>query len=151
MGQTWVKRRIGLVLGSITGKRKSPKTAVLSHSWGFVWLREKDLNQRPPGYEPDELPTALSRDMWHSLKCLAIIYHPFKKINPFFIFFLIFCFFLVSCFDGVGCCAGRQGRRRFFAHSIRDGNRNGVKKPVVKRNPVNEKGAFRQKSRKRGE
>ena len=51
MGQTWVKRRIGLALGSIPGKRKSPKTAVLSHSWGFIWLREKDLNQRPPGYE----------------------------------------------------------------------------------------------------
>ena len=27
------------------------------------WLREPDLNQRPSGYEPDELPTALSRDV----------------------------------------------------------------------------------------
>ena len=30
----------------------------------MMWLRGLDLNQRPSGYEPDELPTAPPRDKW---------------------------------------------------------------------------------------
>jgi hypothetical protein len=36
--------------------RQGKKKATLSSSLFYVWLREPDLNRRPSGYEPDELP-----------------------------------------------------------------------------------------------
>ena len=42
----------------------------------FFWLRRQDSNLRPPGYEPDELPTALLRDIAH-FSSAGILYHSY--------------------------------------------------------------------------
>ena len=48
---------------------KKEKTLLKAKSF---WLRGPDLNQRPSGYEPDELPAAPPRDI--QFYCISIIH-----------------------------------------------------------------------------
>ena len=53
-------------------KYKKTDTTLSIVSVAIEWLRREDLNLRPPGYGPDELPTALLRDIAQELSTSSI-------------------------------------------------------------------------------
>ena len=56
-----------------TGDLILTKDTLYRLSYISIWLRGLDLNQRPSGYEPDELPTAPLRDIASSGKLFYYI------------------------------------------------------------------------------
>ena len=54
-----------------------------------LWLRRLDLNQRPSGYEPDELPTAPLR---------GILFAPSLKVLYYYITIIMLCQGLLTIF-----------------------------------------------------
>ncbi len=67
-------------IGVDRSRHRMKKTPILRMGVFFMWLRGKDSNQRPPGYEPDELPAALPRDIFFSLDNIA---HAVPNVKPF--------------------------------------------------------------------
>ncbi len=71
--QNWCQKEFDMF--HFSSKSHISKEKPRQKPW-FLWLRRQDSNLRPPGYEPDELPTALLRDMRLHMgfpKCLYIV------------------------------------------------------------------------------
>ena len=67
------RRRLASIGSQVEPNKKGTRLGAF-----FVWLRRLDLNQRPSGYEPDELPSAPLRVNLYCYTIIAYLLHPVK-------------------------------------------------------------------------
>ena len=89
-------------LKSMKKARKYGLLRVSIHLVSPIWLRELDLNQRPSGYEPDELPNCSIPRYFTAIlplspECLFIISQMNVNVNTFFAIFLFWLKTLDYC------------------------------------------------------
>ena len=87
--QDWLKRWVHLLsfiqMGFLKFARKVRKNAVKTDCIYFdreFWVQGQDLNLRPPGYEPDELPNCSTLRYLIRFVVPETGIEPVREINP---------------------------------------------------------------------